>query len=209
VERDHVRLAKERLERPIRLVVVRPAPRVEHPHVEAPRPLGDRAPDPTQTDDPERRPRDLVSLQRLVCPAAPPAARTDEPVAGDDPAPNGEEEAEREIRRRGSRDAGRVRDRDPTAAGRLDVDEVIARAVVRDDAKVGQQLQQRLADLLGNDGQRLDAGSRLLEPAVEVLDIAELVPGRAWEPSCRQDFQGWRRGLEPPTTGTTTRGSTN
>jgi hypothetical protein len=57
----------------------------------------------------------------------------------------------------------------------------------------------------------LDVGPLTVERAVEILDITKLVPSRAGEVPGGEDFQreGWRRGLEPPTTGTTTRGSTN
>jgi hypothetical protein len=68
-----------------------------------------------------------------------------------------------------------------------------------------------LVHRLGDDRERLDIRSLFGEGPVEVLDLAELLPGGAGEPSRGENFQreGWRRGLEPPTTGTTTRGSTN
>ena len=86
----------------------------------------------------------------------------------------------------------------PAAAG-LDVDEVVTRAVVRDDAEVRHQLERPFVDGLGNHRQRLHLGPLTLERPVEVLDVVELVPGRARKRTGSEDFQteGWRRGLEP------------
>jgi hypothetical protein len=65
--------------------------------------------------------------------------------------------------------------------------------------------------VLGDNGEPLDVGPGLVGRLVEVLDVTELAPGGPGEPSRSEDLQRerWRRGLEPPTTGTTTRGSTN
>ena len=97
------------------------------------------------------------------------------------------------------------------ATAALDVDEVVAGAVVGHEAQAREQLEHPLVDGLGNDRESLDVGPLAVELAVEILDIAKLVPSRAGEVPGGEDLQreGWRRGLEPPTTGTTTRGSTN
>jgi hypothetical protein len=83
----------------------------------------------------------------------------------------------------------------------------VAGAVVRYDPKLREVLEGRLVDGLGNDGKRFDIATGLVQRPI--LDVAKLIPGRARETASGENFQGWRRGLEPPTTGTTTRGSTN
>jgi hypothetical protein len=94
---------------------------------------------------------------------------------------------------------------------RLDVDEVVAGAIVGDQAQVREQVERPLVDGLGDDRECLDIGPLRVEWPFAVLDVAELVPRRAGEATAGENLQreGWRRGLEPPTTGTTTRGSTN
>jgi hypothetical protein len=211
VQRDDIRLGKEVVEG-AESGIVRDGPaRVEDSHVEGSGAPGNRFPDPPQPDDAERRAAELLALQRLVGPAAAPPSRADEPVTGRDPSAQGQDQTEREIGRCGRGDARRVRDENAAAPAGLDVDEVVARAVVRNDTESGKAVEELLVDALGDDGQRLDVGPGLGRRLVEILDVAELVPGGSGEPACGEDLQRerWRRGLEPPTTGTTTRGSTN
>jgi hypothetical protein len=70
-------------------------------------------------------------------------------------------------------------------------------------------LEQPLVDRLSDDRERLDVRPDDCQWTVVVLDVAKLVPRGPGEAPRGEDLQGWRRGLEPPTTGTTTRGSTN
>jgi hypothetical protein len=77
--------------------------------------------------------------------------------------------------------------------------------------EVRQQLEHPLVDRRGDDRERFDVRSLAVERSVEIVDVAKLVPGGTGKAAGGEDLQRerWRRGLEPPTTGTTTRGSTN
>ena len=89
---------------------------VEDPHVEAARTLRNRLPDPAETDDAERRPRQLLG-DEPVRPRSVPLTRPHCAVALDDTAPRGEDQREREVCGRGGENARRVRDRDAAPAG--------------------------------------------------------------------------------------------
>src|SRR5215207_8082003 len=209
VERDDVRLSEELFQRPVVRVLTLAASGVEDPHLETLRPPCNRLADPPEADDPKRRAGDLVPLQRLVHPAAPPASRADECVAGRNPPPERQDQPERQVGRGGGGDSRRIRDHDTPCVTGLDVDEVVPSAVVRDDAHVREQLEDFLVDRLGDDRQGFDVGPLLRQLPLEILHVAKLVPSSAGKTAGGENFQGWRRGLEPPTTGTTTRGSTN
>jgi hypothetical protein len=151
-------------------------------HLEAPRALRDGGADPAEADDADRRAGDLVALERLVRPAAPPPTGPDEGVAGDDPAAHGEDQSEREVGGRRRRDARRVRNCDAAPPASLDVDEIEAGAVVRDDPEARQQVELAVVDALRDNRQRLDVRPRIGQRPVEILDVSELVPCRAGKP---------------------------
>jgi hypothetical protein len=179
VERNDVGLAEQLVQRPIRRVVVWLAARVEDPHLEASRALRHRTSGPSEADDAEGGAGDLVAPQRLVGPAAPPPAGADDPVAGCNSPKHREDQPHRQVGGRRRRDPGRVRHDDSPLAAGVDVDEVVARAVVRDHSQLREAFEGRAVHLLGDDRQCLDVVAR--RPEVAVLDIRELLPRGAGE----------------------------
>ena len=88
-----------------------------------------------------------------------PAPGAHELVALDEPAPRREHQREREIRRRRVEHARRVRHRDAARTARVDVEPVVADAVVRDEPQ-RREAGRASIGLVGDD-QRLDVVARL------------------------------------------------
>ena len=101
---------------------------------------------------PSRRAGEVAAEQLRARPVVLPAAVADPPVGRDDVPARREDQREREVGDGGVEDARRVRDGDAALAARLDVDEVVADAVVRDEAEVGEELELVRAD--AGDGRR-------------------------------------------------------
>ena len=141
MERDDVRRGEQLLEPDAA------AARVErdvHPEdLGAP---GDLSADPSEADEPEPGAREVAAEELRACPVVLPAALADPPVGRDDVPAGREDQREREVGDGGVEHAGRVRDGDAALAARLDVDEVVADAVVRDEAEVGEEVELGGAD---------------------------------------------------------------
>ena len=135
----------------------------EHAHLERPGPACDGGADASQADDPQRRARHLAAEKRALRPGRAPAAGAHEHVSFHDPATDGEHQRDREIGRRGVEHPRRVRDRDAARPARVDVDAVVADAVVRDEPQRRQPFEDGCVDDVAGDDQRLDVVVRLLE----------------------------------------------
>jgi hypothetical protein len=150
VDRDDVALAQEVVELPIlaELGLDLPPLRVEHPNLEAACATGDRAADPAQPDNAERRSRHFAS-EEAVCPRASPPARANDAVTLRDAPPDGQDQRHREVGRCRVEHTWGVRHGDPAACARGDVDPVDADAEVGDEPKRRKQLERH--GLVGND----------------------------------------------------------
>src|SRR4029077_6115939 len=126
----------EIVERPVLRVLVldRGSTRVEHAHLETARATCEGAADPSEADDAERGTRDVSAEKRPRGPRRAPAARSHQGVSLDHAPPYREQQREREIGGRSVEHTRRVRDRDAPGAARVDVDPVVADAVVGDEA---------------------------------------------------------------------------
>ena len=105
------------------------------------------AADPPEADDAERRAAQVAPEERrsptTTCPSVPPA-RVRRPRRRR--RAYGEQQRDREIGGRGVEHARRVRHRDAARAARVDVDLVVADAVVRDEPKRRQAVEHRVVD---------------------------------------------------------------
>src|SRR5579884_242524 len=110
----------------------------EHPECLGP-PSDFRA-DPPLADETECRAREVAPEQLGARPAVAPTPVAYEAVSCDEMSPAGEDQGEREVGDCGIEDTRRVRDRNPALAARTDVHVVVAHAVVRDKAEIGQEL---------------------------------------------------------------------
>ena len=171
--------AEQLVQRPIRGVVVWLAARVEDPHLEASGALRHRLSGPSEADDAEGCAGDLVAPEGLVGPTAPPPARADDPVAGCDSPKHREDQPHGQVGGRRRCDAGRVRHDDAPLPAGVDVDEVVARAVVRNHSQFREAFEGRAVHLLGDDRECLDVVAR--RPELAVLDVRELLPRGAGE----------------------------
>ena len=129
---------------------------MEHAHLERLGPLRDGAADPAKADDAQRRAADLPAEKVRVGPAAAPAAVPHGAVAGHDPPSDRKQQREREIGGGGRQHAGRIRDHDAPDGAGVDIDRVVAGAVVRDDSQDREQVERLVIDPFAEDGERLD-----------------------------------------------------
>ncbi len=186
---------------------------VEQAHAERAGAARDGSTDATEADDAERGALEVLAGEVRLRPALLPAAVAHKAVGLDEPAAQGEDQREREVGRRRVEHARRVRDGDAATAALLDVDRVVAHAVVGHDAKAREAVEHGCVDAVADGDERLDVRARpgAGEPLL-VLHVVEPTPSRPRQAPGRKDLHGrwrWRTGLEPATTGTTTRGSTN
>src|SRR5262249_16962387 len=143
--------------------------------------------DPSEAEEPEPGAGEVAAEEPRAGPVVLPAALPDPPICGDDIPPRRKDQRERQVGYRSVENSGRVRDGDTAPAARLDVDEVVADAVVRDEAEVGEKLELLGSNARDADGKDVDARLRLRRrPSVHHLDL-ELIPRGAGKRLCRRD----------------------
>ena len=161
-----------------------------HPeHLGAPR---DLLPDPAEADEPERRAREVAPEQLGLRPVALPPPSRIQPVRGD------------EVAAAVARISASVRSATAASstpgvfvtaiaarAARLDVDSVVADAVVRDEPQVGEEVELARPDLDDRLDQHVDAGQRARPAATtRAAHARQLVPRRPRERLRRGDPHG-------------------
>ena len=164
---------------------------VDDAHPERLGPLGDLGADPSQSDETERRARQVAAEQLGSRPPALPAALAHESVRLDEVAAAGEDQREREIGHRRVQHARRVRHCDSAIEARSDVHAVVADAVVRHQPQVGQEVELIRADRDNGLDEYLDAGKLLRRrPGLEQGQVRQLFPRRPREHLRRGDRHG-------------------
>ena len=157
----------------------------------------DRAADPAEADDPERRAADLVAEQVADVPARRPLALTNEPVALDEAPASREHERHRQVRGGDPERLGRVRDRDSAASAGLDVDPVVADAVVRRRAGGRAGASSSSSSTVAATTASTSTPGRGAVDGPLHADVLERVPGRPREPSRREDAHAARLSCPP------------
>ncbi len=103
----------------------------------------------------------------------------------------GKDERQGEVGNRGVQHSRRVRHHDPALAARANVDAVVADAVVRHQAKVGEQLEFLRPDRDDRLQEDFHAGERLhRRPRLEERHLRQFVPRRAGKRLRRGDRHG-------------------